>query len=180
MEPDGRREQDEWEPAGDADDLLRAVVDDALAGADRTPFGWVTLAEAEEEAGISRSSLRAWYRAGKIPSRLVPGPYGVQRLVPLDAVLQTVRRSPRLGHLAVTERRQRRSAAAVPTVGDGDDRRSEAAAAALLAEARQRADDALERARAAETRADRLERDLLEAVDRAARAEAALASVRSR
>ena len=37
--------------------------------------------------GLSRSALRAWYRNGEIPSRLVDGPQGPQRLVPLQAVL---------------------------------------------------------------------------------------------
>ena len=45
------------------------------------------LAVAEAEAGVSRSALRAWYRNGEIPSRLVDGPNGPQRLVPLDAVI---------------------------------------------------------------------------------------------
>ena len=49
---------------------------------------WVTLAEAEVAADVSRSALRSWYRGGEIPSRLEPGPHGEQRLVPLDAVLE--------------------------------------------------------------------------------------------
>ena len=51
---------------------------------------------AEAEAGVSRSALRAWYRAGEIPSRLVDSPHGPQRIVPLDAVLDRAARSPRL------------------------------------------------------------------------------------
>lgn len=47
---------------------------------------WITLAEAEVETGMSRSSLRAWYRSGQIRSRMVEGPNGPQRLVPRDAV----------------------------------------------------------------------------------------------
>lgn len=57
---------------------------------------WVPLAQAESEAGVSRSALRAWFRAGEIPSRLVDSPYGPQRIVPLDAVLDRAARSPRL------------------------------------------------------------------------------------
>ena len=60
---------------------------------------WITLAEAEKAAGVSRSALRNWYRNGEIPSRLEPGPNGEQRLVPLDDVLEragrTRRSSPR-------------------------------------------------------------------------------------
>jgi hypothetical protein len=65
---------------------------------------WVTLAEAEHRAGVSNSALRSWYRSGQVPSRLVDGPHGVQRLVPLDAVVERARQSPRI---------QRRIAAAV-------------------------------------------------------------------
>jgi hypothetical protein len=57
---------------------------------------WVPLARAETEAGVSRSTLRAWYRSGAIPSRIVDSPNGPQRLVPLDAVLERASRSPRL------------------------------------------------------------------------------------
>ncbi len=57
---------------------------------------WVTLAEAERQAGVSNSALRSWYRSGQVPSRLVDGPHGVQRLVPLDAVLQRAAKSPRI------------------------------------------------------------------------------------
>ncbi len=65
---------------------------------------WVTLAEAERRAGVSNSALRSWYRSGQVPSKLVDGPHGVQRLVPLDAVVQRAARSPRI---------QRRVAAAM-------------------------------------------------------------------
>ena len=57
---------------------------------------WVTLAEAERQAGVSKSALRSWYRSGQVPSRLVDGPHGVQRLVPLDAVLERAAQSPRI------------------------------------------------------------------------------------
>lgn len=65
---------------------------------------WVTLAEAERRAGVSNSALRSWYRSGQVPSRLVDGPHGVQRLVPLDVVIERASRSPRI---------QRRIAAAM-------------------------------------------------------------------
>jgi len=56
---------------------------------------WVTLAEAEKAAGVSRSALRNWYRNGEIPSRLEPGPNGEQRLVPLDWVMERASRTRR-------------------------------------------------------------------------------------
>lgn len=64
---------------------------------------WVPLAQAEAEAGVSRSALRAWFRAGEIPSRLVDSPHGPQRIVPLDAVLARAARSPRLQRRAERE-----------------------------------------------------------------------------
>ena len=57
---------------------------------------WVTLGEAERRAGVSNSALRSWYRSGQVPSRLVDGPHGVQRLVPLDAVVERAALSPRI------------------------------------------------------------------------------------
>ena len=57
---------------------------------------WVTLAEAEQRAGVSNSALRSWYRSGQVPSRLVDGPHGLQRLVPLDMVIQRAAQSPRI------------------------------------------------------------------------------------
>ena len=68
------------------DDRIAAWRDELelLAKIDDTP--WVPLAIAEAEAGVSRSALRAWYRNGEIASRLVDGPHGPQRLVPLQAV----------------------------------------------------------------------------------------------
>src|SRR5262245_60054617 len=55
------------------------------------------------ETGVSRSALRAWYRNGEIPSRLVDGPNGPQRLVPLDAVVARAARSPRIQRRAERE-----------------------------------------------------------------------------
>jgi transposase len=64
---------------------------------------WVPLTTAEAETGVSRSALRSWYRGGQIPSRLVDGPNGPQRLVPLDAVIERAARSPRIQRRAERE-----------------------------------------------------------------------------
>lgn len=57
--------------------------------------GWVTLEEAVSATGVSRSTLRSWYRSGRIASKMVAGIHGPQRIVPLDAVLERVLSSPR-------------------------------------------------------------------------------------
>ena len=57
---------------------------------------WVTLERAAAETGVSRAALRTWYRTGQIPSRLVDGPHGPQRLVPLGVVAERAEASPRL------------------------------------------------------------------------------------
>ena len=57
---------------------------------------WVTLERAAAETGVSRAALRSWYRTGQIASRLVDGPHGPQRLVPLDVVAARAEESPRL------------------------------------------------------------------------------------
>jgi transposase len=57
---------------------------------------WVPLGRAEAEVGVSRSTLRSWYRSGELRSRLVDGPNGPQRLVPLDAAIERASRSPRI------------------------------------------------------------------------------------
>jgi hypothetical protein len=72
-----------------------------FAQLDETP--WIPLGTAEVEAGVSRSALRSWYRSGQIPSRLVDGPHGPQRLVPLDAVVERAARSPRIQRRAERE-----------------------------------------------------------------------------
>jgi transposase len=64
---------------------------------------WVTLERAAAETGASRAALRNWYRTGQIPSRLVDGPHGPQRLVPLALVAARAEASPRLRR--TTERR---------------------------------------------------------------------------
>ena len=68
----------------------------AQLGAQPPEQGWITLDEAAAAAGVSRSTLRSWYRSDQIPSRMVPSLHGPQRLVPLDAVLDRAMRSPRL------------------------------------------------------------------------------------
>jgi hypothetical protein len=57
---------------------------------------WVTLERAVAETGVSRAALRTWYRNGQMASRLVDGPHGPQRLVPLDVVAARAEASPRL------------------------------------------------------------------------------------
>jgi transposase len=57
---------------------------------------WVTLEKAATETGVSRAALRTWYRTGQIASRLVDGPHGPQRLVPLSVVAERAEASPRL------------------------------------------------------------------------------------
>jgi transposase len=66
-----------------------------LAGQEREE-GWVTLQEASSAAGVARSTLRSWYRTGRIPSRMVASPHGPQRLVPLDAVVDRALASARV------------------------------------------------------------------------------------
>ena len=61
---------------------------------------WVTLDRAATDTGASRAALRTWYRTGQIPSRLVAGPHGPQRLVPLDLVAARAEASPRLRRTA--------------------------------------------------------------------------------
>jgi transposase len=85
------------------DDRLAAWRDELelFARLDDTP--WVPLAIAEAETGVSRSALRAWYRNGEIVSRLVDGPHGPQRLVPLQAVLDRAAQSARIQRRAERE-----------------------------------------------------------------------------
>lgn len=78
---------DEWE--------LELELTAQLEGSD-----WVTLERAAAETGASRAALRSWYRTGQIPSRLVDGPHGPQRLVPLAPVAARAEASPRLRRTA--------------------------------------------------------------------------------
>jgi hypothetical protein len=61
---------------------------------------WVTLDRAAADTGASRAALRNWYRTEQIPSRLVDGPHGPQRLVPLAVVAARAEASPRLRRTA--------------------------------------------------------------------------------
>lgn len=61
---------------------------------------WVTLERAAAETGVSRAALRNWYRTGQIPSRLIDGPHGPQRLVPLAVIASRAEASPRLRRTA--------------------------------------------------------------------------------
>ena len=74
---------DEWE--------VELELSARLEGSD-----WVSLDRAAAETGVSRAALRNWYRTGQIPSRLVDGPHGPQRLVPLSMIAARAEASPRL------------------------------------------------------------------------------------
>jgi transposase len=80
----------DWEDRLDAWEI-ELELNAQLEGSD-----WVTLERAAAETGVSRAALRSWYRTGQIPSRLVDGPHGQQRLVPLATVAARVEASPRL------------------------------------------------------------------------------------
>src|SRR3954451_11450094 len=89
--------------ASDWDDRLSRWRDELELFAQLEETPWVTLAQAEQETGVSRSALRAWYRNGELESKLVDGPNGPQRLVPLDAVVERASRSPRIQRRAERE-----------------------------------------------------------------------------
>jgi transposase len=76
---------DDWE--------LELELTAQLEGSD-----WVTLERAAADTGASRAALRNWYRTGQIPSQLIDGPHGPQRLVPLALVAARAEASPRLRH----------------------------------------------------------------------------------
>jgi transposase len=84
----------DWEDRLDAWEL-ELELNSQLDGSD-----WVTLDRAAAQTGASRAALRAWYRSGQIPSRLVDGPHGPQRLVPLALVAARAEASPRLRRAA--------------------------------------------------------------------------------
>jgi transposase len=84
----------EWEDRLDAWEL-ELELNAQLEGSD-----WVTLDRAAAQTGASRAALRSWYRSGQIPSRLVDGPHGPQRLVPLALVAARAESSPRLRRAA--------------------------------------------------------------------------------
>ena len=78
---------DEWE--------LELELSGRLKGSD-----WVTLERAAASTGVSRAALRSWYRTGQVASRLVDGPHGPQRLVPLAVVAARAEASPRFRRAA--------------------------------------------------------------------------------
>jgi len=80
----------EWEDRLDGWELELELAAQ-LEGSD-----WLTLERAAADTGVSRAALRSWYRTGQIPSRLVDGPHGPQRLVPLALVAARAEASPRL------------------------------------------------------------------------------------
>ena len=144
-----------------------------LAGmAEGTDGTWVTLADAEREAGVSRSTLRTWYRTGQIASRLMPGPHGLQRLVPLDVVRAKAAASPRTGPRPARPTSEEEPEMATATIG-----LSTPDAVVRLAELATSA--ATERAEAAEARAAAAEAALHAALERAAAAEAELRLLRA-
>lgn len=51
---------------------------------------WVTVAEAADKAGVPTSTVRQWYRSGRVPTQRAEGDHGAF-LVPLDAVEALVR-----------------------------------------------------------------------------------------
>jgi hypothetical protein len=89
--------------ATDWEDRLAKWQDELALFAQLDDAAWVPLAQAEAETGVSRSALRSWYRNGEIQSRLVDGPNGPQRLVPLEAVVERAAQSPRIQRRAERE-----------------------------------------------------------------------------
>jgi transposase len=85
------------------DDRLAKWQDELELFAQLEDVQWVTLAQAGTETGVSRSALRSWYRNGEVESRLVDGPNGPQRLVPLHAVVDRAAQSPRIQRRAERE-----------------------------------------------------------------------------
>ena len=85
-------------PDASGDGATSVDWDDLLAQLAEQPQedGWVTLEEASSATGVARSTLRSWYRSGHVPSRMVAGIHGPQRLVPLPAVLDRALQSPRI------------------------------------------------------------------------------------
>jgi transposase len=83
------------------DEELARVLSEWREAAD---VEWATVAEAERVTGVSRSALRAWYRNGDVPSHLVEGPHGQQRLVDLEAVVaRAAQAGRRVGRRRSTE-----------------------------------------------------------------------------
>jgi hypothetical protein len=87
----------------DWEDRLDSWEAELELGAQLEGSDWVTLDRAAAQTGASRAALRSWYRSGEIPSRLVDGPHGPQRLVPLALAAARAEASPRVRR--ATERR---------------------------------------------------------------------------
>jgi predicted site-specific integrase-resolvase len=83
--------------ADGASDVPEVDWDTMLAQLATQPLeeGWVTLQEASSATGVACSTLRSWYRTSQIPSRMVAGIHGPQRLVLLEAVVDRALRSSR-------------------------------------------------------------------------------------
>jgi transposase len=73
-----------------AEPSVDARWEDVLAqlATDPPDESWVTVAEASRATGLSKSTLRSWYRAGAVPSQMIAGVHGPERLVRLDAVVE--------------------------------------------------------------------------------------------
>jgi len=176
-----------WEDEVSIEEQLRAL------GGETDPHEWVSLAEAEHRGGVSRSTLRAWYRSGQLPSRLMPGPHGMHRLVPLDAVLERVARSPRpaargSGGGGGGGSGEAGAPRAVPSAARAAEGKAEqkgapqvqvhGPASDVVRLAELAVQEARDRAAAAERRAESAEQALREAIERAAAAEAELRALR--
>jgi transposase len=84
----------------DWEDRLDAWEADLDLNAQFEGSDWVTLERAAADTGVSRAALRSWYGSGQIPSRLVDGPHGPQRLVPVALVAARAEAAPRLRRTA--------------------------------------------------------------------------------
>jgi DNA-binding transcriptional MerR regulator len=111
---------------------------------------WIPLKEAAEDAGVSVSTLRNWYRKGQIDSRLHTGPRGKQRLVRKAEILE--RASDRSG--GVTTARSRSSSS------NGHPQSNSSPAPPSLPDLVKELGEAHERAARAEARAEFLSEEL--------------------
>lgn len=101
MEPDGSP-GDPIPESIDWDELLERL--DAAGAGDEADGEWVSLGEAASGGAVSVPTLRSWYRSGKIRSRMVLGPHGPERRVPMDDVIEQAQRSARLARRVDQER----------------------------------------------------------------------------
>jgi haloalkane dehalogenase len=87
------------EAASRIDDVVEVTLTEAAPLSSANPGksdDWVTLRVAADAAQISVSTLRRWYRAGRIESRLARGPRGNRREVKISEVLQEAGGVPEL------------------------------------------------------------------------------------